>query len=139
MDDELIAHVCMNENGTWAPPHMLKEHLLNTAKLAELYAEKFNSGKWGKAAGLAHDAGKGRRIWQDYLKQKSGYDDEAHLEGKKGKIPHAIHGAILVESVFGKGIGRIWPIVYLDIMLVCQIGLVLARQENPRYSFKNAS
>jgi len=31
----------------------------------------------------------------------------AHPEGKRGKVPHAIHGAELVDHIFGKEIGRI--------------------------------
>ncbi|HHT63343.1 MAG TPA: CRISPR-associated endonuclease Cas3'' [Clostridia bacterium] len=108
MSKDYIAHVFKKEDGTWASPHKLSEHLAGTAKLSETFAEKFRSGVWGKAAGLAHDAGKGRPLWQRYLKQKNGYfDEEAHLEGKSGKIPHAIHGAELVETLYGKHIGRI--------------------------------
>lgn len=101
------AHVLKREDGTWAPPHKLTEHLVETARLAEAFTAEFQSGAWGKAAGLAHDAGKGRLLWQRYLELKSGYDEEAHLEGKSGKIPHAIHGAELVEQLYGKGVGRI--------------------------------
>lgn len=106
--DALTAHVRQNEDGTWASPHKLTEHTDGTAKRAEVNAAKFHSGAWGKVAGLAHDAGKGRIVWQKYLQLKSGYgyDEEAHLEGKRGKIPHAIHGAKLVEDLLGKGIGR---------------------------------
>lgn len=107
MIHEFIAHVRKKEDGTWAPPHRLSAHLKETARLAETFAAEFQSGAWGKAAGLAHDAGKGRLLWQSYLRLKSGYDEEAHLEGKIGKAPHAIHGAELVEQLFGKGIGRV--------------------------------
>lgn len=107
MSNEFIAHVRKNDDGTWASPHLLSKHLEGTARLAERNAAKFNSGEWGKVAGLAHDAGKGRVVWQKYLQLKSGYDEEAHLEGKSGKIPHAIHGAKLAENLFGKGLGRI--------------------------------
>ncbi|CAM3972566.1 CRISPR-associated helicase Cas3' [Cohnella lubricantis] len=107
MRENLIAHVRKNEDGSWAVPHWLSDHLKDTASLTALFASKFHSGEWGKVGGLAHDVGKGREVWQRYLTQKSGCDEEAHLEGKKGKIPHAIHGAELVEQIFGKGIGRI--------------------------------
>lgn len=106
MDNEYIAHVRMNDDGTWASPHLLSKHLVDTARLAENYASKFHSGEWGKVGGLAHDAGKGRLVWQKYLQLKSGYDEEAHLEDKSGKMPHAIHGAKLLEELFGKGLGR---------------------------------
>jgi len=107
MTYEFIAHVRKREDGTWAPPHKLSDHIEGTAGQAETFAADFNSGAWGKAAGLAHDAGKGRLLWQKYLRLKSDYDEEAHLEGKIGKVPHAIYGAELVEKLFGKEIGRI--------------------------------
>lgn len=108
MREEFIAHVRKNEDETWATPHRLSDHIAETARLAEVFTAEFHSGAWGKAVGLAHDAGKGRLLWQRYLQLKSGYyDEEAHLEGKRGKVPHAIHGAELVERLFGKGIGRI--------------------------------
>jgi CRISPR-associated endonuclease/helicase Cas3 len=106
---EFIAHVRKNDDNTWAAPHLLSMHLEGTARLAGDYAAKFHSGEWGRAAGLAHDAGKGRLVWQKYICLKSGYsyDEEAHLEGKSGKMPHAIHGAKLAEELFGKGLGRV--------------------------------
>lgn len=107
MNNEFIAHVKRNEDGSWAKPQLLSEHLEGTARLAEVYTSKFDSGEWGKVAGLAHDAGKGRLAWQDYVRRKSGYDEEAHLEGKPGKMPHAVHGAKLAEELYGKGLGRI--------------------------------
>ncbi|MCL6591667.1 MAG: CRISPR-associated endonuclease Cas3'' [Firmicutes bacterium] len=109
MEYEFIAHVRKNDDGTWAAPHLLSEHIKGTASRAEAFAEKFQSGKWGEAAGAGHDAGKGRPVWQRNIRNRSGYgyDEEAHLEGKNGKIPHAIHGAKLAEELFGKGIGRV--------------------------------
>lgn len=107
MGTEFIAHIRQNEDGSWAEPHMLLAHLEGTACLAERFSSKFDSGAWGRTAGLAHDAGKGRLLWLNYIHAKTGYDIEAHLEEKSGKIPHAIHGAELVERLFGKGIGRL--------------------------------
>lgn len=108
MKKTFVAHIQKNEDGSWKSPHFLEDHLEATAKRAEVYAGKFESGEWGKIIGLAHDAGKGRIAWQEYIRQKSGYiDEEAHLEGKPGKMPHAIHGAKLAEEVLGKGFGRI--------------------------------
>jgi len=109
MNDNYAAHVKRLQDGSWGEPHLLADHLQNTASLAACFAAKFNAEKWGEACGFAHDAGKGRQVWQDYLSCKSGYgyDEEAHLDNKTGKRPHAIHGAALAEKLFGKGIGRI--------------------------------
>ncbi|MEW9698593.1 CRISPR-associated endonuclease Cas3'' [Paenibacillus sp. SI8] len=107
MSIKYIAHVRKNADGSWAEPHDLANHSEGTANRAEYFASKLQSQQWAKAAGWGHDAGKGRPEWLTYLKLKSGYDLEAHLEGKTGKIPHAIHGAELVEQIYGKGIGRL--------------------------------
>lgn len=109
MDKEMIAHVRRNEDGTWASPQSLIKHLEGTSLITRDNAYKFTSAAWGKVLGLAHDIGKGRAVWQKYLKDKSGYgyDEDAHLEGKPGKMPHAIQGAKLVEEIFGNEIGRI--------------------------------
>lgn len=109
MDDTTpIAHVRQNEDGSWAPPQILDDHLDGTARLASQFAASFHSASWAYAAGLAHDTGKANPAWQQYLKRKSGYyDEEAHLETKPDKPPHSTPGAKLVEEVFGKDIGRI--------------------------------
>ena len=107
MSEKYFAHVKKDAQGQWDLPHDLRAHLLGTASLAEASAAKFGSGEWGRALGLAHDAGKARDLWQSYLRHKSGYDEDAHLEGKKGKEPHAIYGAVLLEKLFGKQIGRL--------------------------------
>lgn len=102
-----IAHVKQLSDGSWAEPHSLIEHLNGTADLAEQFAGKFNSSIWGKTLGLAHDQGKSTEKWQKYLRLKSGYfDDEAHLEGKAGKVDHSTAGAKLTEEIYGKLIGR---------------------------------
>lgn len=60
MADDLIAHVRRGIEGAWEGPHLLEDHLEQTGKLAEVFATKFQSGTWGKVAGLAHDVGKSR-------------------------------------------------------------------------------
>ncbi len=104
---DLIAHVKQADDGTWDPPHSLREHLSKTACIAATFADKFSSREWGESAGMAHDVGKGRAMWQSYLRRKSGYDDEAHLEEKPGKIPHAIFGAKFMYELHGEATGRI--------------------------------
>jgi CRISPR-associated endonuclease/helicase Cas3 len=102
-----IAHVKRKKDGSWAEPHWLMDHARSVAQLSGEFAERFNSKSWGYAAGIAHDAGKGTKEWQKYLCKKSGYDVEAHLEGKVGKVEHSCLGAKLSEELFGKGFGRI--------------------------------
>ncbi|MFQ5560980.1 MAG: CRISPR-associated endonuclease Cas3'', partial [Nitrospinota bacterium] len=102
-----IAHVKQNSDGTWAEPHWLEDHVQGVAKKAKSFCALFGSGSWGYAAGIAHDAGKEPPKWQEYLARKSGYDEDAHLEGKPGKVEHSCHGAKLAEDLFGPDIGRI--------------------------------
>ncbi len=102
-----IAHVKRLSDNSWAEPHWLDQHLNGTADLAASFAKKFDSEQWGRLLGLGHDTGKSTEKWQNYLKIVSGYDEEAHLEGKSGKLDHSAPGAKLAEEVFGKGIGRV--------------------------------
>jgi CRISPR-associated endonuclease/helicase Cas3 len=107
MISNLIAHVRKSENGQWAEPHFLSDHLECTAKRAAVFAKTFDSESWGYAAGIGHDTGKSPLQWQNYLKDKSGYDEDAHLENVPGKMDHSTPGAKLIEEIFGKGIGRV--------------------------------
>lgn len=107
IEDQVIAHVRKNEDGTWASPQPLIDHLEGSARRASKFAETFNSSSWAYAAGLAHDTGKSPPAWQHYLETKSGYDEGAHLETKPGKQDHSSPSAKLAEETFGKGIGRI--------------------------------
>lgn len=107
MKRPIIAHVKQNNDGSWAEPHLLQEHLTQTAELARGFAGKFNSAEWGEILGLSHDQGKGRSAWQSYLHKKSGYDHNAHLEQLPGRVVHAIHGAKIVEELYGQAVGRL--------------------------------
>ena len=104
---DIIAHVKQNKDGTWAEPHKLEDHLLGVAKLAEAFASVFESGSWGYTEGIGHDTGKSTVAWQRYLRTKSGFDEDAHLETKAGKQEHSAPSAKLMEEALGKGIGRI--------------------------------
>lgn len=52
--DTLIAHVRKNEDGSWAPPQPLIDHIEGSARLASEFAETFDSSAWGYAEKLAH-------------------------------------------------------------------------------------
>lgn len=106
MKKPIIAHVKQNDDGSWADPHLLQEHLERTAERARRFAEKFKSAEWGDVLGLSHDLGKGRGMWQSYLHKKSGYDQSAHLEQLPGRVIHAIHGAKILENLYGEVVGR---------------------------------
>lgn len=103
-----IAHVKKNEDGSWASPQSVSDHLCGTAVLASKYATLFRSSSWAYAAGISHDTGKSSTAWQNYIKKVSGYDKEAHLEKKTGKQDHSTPSAKLAEEVLGKGMRRIF-------------------------------
>lgn len=102
-----IAHVRRNEDGTWAEPQNLENHLDGTARLAQKFAMPFESGSWGYVAGIVHDTGKATEAWQHYIRLKSGFDECAHLETKSGKQEHSAPAAKLIEEALGKAPGRI--------------------------------
>ena len=101
-----IAHVRTVSDGTWDEPHALVEHSFQVALLAEAFAKSFAPG-WATLAGRWHDLGKFSRIWQRYLKAKSGYDAEnAHIEQQPGRVPHATAGALHAIKTLGPGAGH---------------------------------
>jgi CRISPR-associated endonuclease/helicase Cas3 len=103
-----IAHVKKRPDGSWDEPHLLNTHLYGTAELASKFAQVFNSEKWGKILGIAHDTGKSTPNWQQYLIRKSGYgEDDAHLEGIPRTVEHSTSSAKFAEEFFSKKIGRI--------------------------------
>ncbi len=102
-----IAHVKKNEDGSWAIPQSVSDHLHGVATLAAKFASSFDSSAWAYAGGMGHDTFKEAAVWQNYIKIMSGYDEEAHLETKPGKQDHSTPSAKMVEEVLGKDIGRI--------------------------------
>lgn len=93
IDQRPLAHVRQLPNGKWEE-HFLDEHLREVSKLASKFARQFGSEDWAGLAGLWHDLGKHSTEFQRYIKTVSGYDAEAHIEGKPGRVDHSTAGAI---------------------------------------------
>lgn len=99
---DFIAHVRKDERGEWQL-HFLEEHLREVAKLSEQFSSKFGAGSFGYLIGLWHDLGKYKAEFQERIGIKSGYDEEAHLEGKTARsVKHAVSGAIYSLGKFRK-------------------------------------
>ncbi|MDR2748238.1 MAG: CRISPR-associated endonuclease Cas3'' [Treponema sp.] len=103
---DYIAHVRKLANGEWDKPQLLQTHLKETAELAAEFAADFDSSEWAYALGMFHDRGKATPEWQNYLRNKSEYNEEASSETAPGKLEHSGSGAKLAEEIFGKGAGR---------------------------------
>jgi CRISPR-associated endonuclease/helicase Cas3 len=68
----------------------LEDHLIQTADLAESFASGYAAG-WGRIAGLWHDAGKYREVFQEMI----GRDPDAHVSGK---VDHSSVGALIAAE-----------------------------------------
>ncbi len=88
-----LAHVRQDEQGRFVS-HDLKDHLWGVGTLASEFASSFGSSDWAHLAGLWHDLGKYSKAFQQMIKLKSGFDPEAHLEGKPGRVDHSTAGAL---------------------------------------------
>lgn len=95
-----IAHAAKDSDGNWREPHDLAEHLVGVASLAACFADRFGE-NWARLAGLWHDLGKYRPRFQNYIRQASGFEADAHIKGEAGKAPHSTAGALLACERFG--------------------------------------
>jgi len=95
-----LAHVRKLPDGKW-DEHFLDEHSLSVANLASEFAGQFNGVEWARLAGLWHDLGKYSNEFQHYIKAVSGFDAEAHIEGKPGRVDHSTAGALHSMRCFG--------------------------------------
>jgi len=96
-----LAHVKPAPDGGFEV-HDLDEHLRQVAIISRRFADAFEAGDWAFLSGAWHDLGKYRRLFQRYIAQASGYDADAHIEGKPGKVPHSTAGALLACQRLGK-------------------------------------
>ncbi len=93
-----IAHVlCDEQTGCWRT-HALKSHLHDVAGLAGEAADRFDGAAWASTAGLWHDLGKYRPAFQNYIRSASGYEPEAHVDGR---VDHSTAGAIHAVRQWG--------------------------------------
>ena len=104
-EEKYIAHVRQALDGQWVI-HTLEEHLEGVAKRAEVFATLFGGGDWAALAGFWHDLGKYLDDFQRRIKIVTGYDPDAHMEGRAGKVDHSIIGAILAVEKF-EVLGRV--------------------------------
>ena len=77
----------------------LIDHLDGVSKRAEIFAEAFGDGLYGKLAGLYHDVGKYSKEFQTYLSNGGGK-----------KVDHSTAGANLIMSAGNKGY---FPVAYV--------------------------
>ena len=104
--DNYIAHA-KQENGVWSDPHDLIEHLYGVSELATSLSCGSLVG-WVRLAGRWHDLGKFRFYFQQYIRDKSGYDREnAHVEQALGRVTHSTAGAVHAIKTLGDGVGHI--------------------------------
>ncbi len=87
---DALAHIRQDAAGQWLP-HLIDDHLLGVAALAEDFAAAFAAGDWARLAGLWHDLGKYSTAFQHRIRSVSGYD--AHIEAP-GKVDHSTAGAL---------------------------------------------
>jgi len=106
--DEILAHVKQDtQSGPW-DLHYLKDHLSETARLAGEFAGSFGLKKLAQIIAYAHDAGKASPEFQARIAGVSGYDPEAHLEGKGNiVVDHSTAGAQLLVKRLGLSAGLV--------------------------------
>ncbi|GAB6057493.1 CRISPR-associated helicase Cas3' [Desulfonatronum parangueonense] len=98
--DLLLAHA--DEDGR---THDLQAHLLDTATLAEGFADAFGCPGWGRLAGLWHDIGKSSFEFQNYLLNNGGRTDHSTAGAIHAVDQLGIHGRVLAYLIAGHHAG----------------------------------
>lgn len=106
-EQNLIAHVRRHQISNKWLIHSLIDHLKGVSKLAASFCEPFENNSWGKIAGFLHDFGKGSNEFQSYIRDKTGYDINAHIEDIPGKVNHSSHGAVWSTENIGGIAGKV--------------------------------
>ena len=99
-----IAHVRFDNNSK-PIKHWLDDHLRDVADLASEYAADFQSAEWASVAGIWHDLGKYNLEFQNYIRDKTGYERENAHVASVGKVNHSAAGALYAVEKH-KHIGR---------------------------------
>jgi len=100
---DLIAHAKKMPDGSYAYPHLLTQHLEDTAKLTIEKGSVFINDNLLSVLGYAHDIGKASNAFQERIRIKSGFEaQEAHLEGKSAHhVDHSTAGAQFLYQKYG--------------------------------------
>ncbi len=102
---EPIAHVRIDASGEWLV-HALDEHLKAVSLISAGFAQRFGNADWGATAGILHDLGKYKADFQDYIRNRSGFERDEASDGGPGKVDHTAAGALHAVERFGP-LGRI--------------------------------
>ncbi len=107
-DKNFIAHARQDANGNWLEAHLLDDHLRCVAKLSADFASTFASTDWGTLSGRWHDLGKYQDAFQEYIREKTGFEKEnAHVEQGTNRVTHSTAGAIHAVEKLGPVFGHI--------------------------------
>ena len=106
MEAEYVAHVKQDAEGSWHQ-HVLSHHLQKVGHLSSQFSSVCESSEWSKLVGYWHDLGKFRPRFQNYIRDKSGYEREnAHIE-TNDRPRHSTAGAIHAINQLGPLCGHI--------------------------------
>lgn len=83
----------------WQP---LEEHLNGVAEMAHNFAKPFGGENWAYLAGLWHDAGKGSKEFQAYIRKANNIIDEFAAYYIGSKIDHSTFGAKHLNALSDK-------------------------------------
>ncbi len=101
-DEQLIPFAHSKPGRPFSEWQPLPDHLERVADLAGKFAAAFGASSWGRLVGFWHDLGKYSPDFQQYIR----FANDAHIEGKPGRVDHSTAGALHAVARFGK-LGRI--------------------------------
>ena len=93
MNDQVeafLGHTKYDKNDNLVATQSLRDHLLNTQKLAEQYGKELGISHMTGLAAVLHDLGKYRPEFQEYIRHQGSH--------KRGSVDHSSFGAMFIRQ-----------------------------------------
>lgn len=120
MNDQVeafLGHTKYDENDNLVATQSLRDHLLNTQKLAEQYGKELGISHMTGLAAVLHDLGKYRPEFQEYIRHQGSH--------KRGSVDHSSFGAMFIRQYLDNYLKQHTSSDKKTVRLVKEIGDIL--------------
>lgn len=116
--EAFLGHTKYDEDDHLVATQSLRDHLLNTKKLAEQYGKELGISHITGLAAILHDLGKYRPEFQEYVRHQGNH--------KRGSVDHSSFGAMFIRQYIDAYIKQLGRVDKKTVRIVQELGDILA-------------